>query len=119
MTTTVVALPKVVESQQIQARPTFELRRWALILLVTVIAVMVHGYHPYSEDAGIYVPAIKKLLNPALYPYDAQFFLTPARLSLFSNIVAASVRLTHVPLSWALLLWHIGTLAALLAGCWR
>ena len=119
MTTTVVALPKVIEAQPIQARPTFELRRWALILLVTVIAVIVHGYHPYSEDAGIYVPAIKKLLNPALYPYEAQFFLAPARLSLFSNIVAGSVRLTHVPLSWALLLWHIGTLAMLLAGCLR
>lgn len=118
--TTLATVPKIEQTLQTEPLlPSRDLRRWALIMLVTVTAILIHGYHPYSEDAAIYVPAIKKLLNPNLYPHGAQFFLAPAHLSLFSNIVAASVRLTQLPLSSALLLWHIASLTALFAGCWR
>lgn len=99
--------------------PSAHLQKWAFIPLVTLAAIAIHGYHPYSEDAGIYVPAIKKLLDHGLYPHGAQFFLAPARLSIFSNIVAATVWVTHLPLSCALLLWHAITVALLLTGCWR
>jgi hypothetical protein len=36
------------------------------LFFLTAAAVMVHGYHPFVEDAEIYVPGIKKALNPAL-----------------------------------------------------
>ena len=120
MSTTLVS---PLNAERIQAAETRlaspSLQKWAFIMLLTVAAIAIHGYHPYSEDAGIYVPAIKKLLNPELYPHSAQFFLAPARLSIFSNVVAASIRMTHLPLSCALLLWHAVTLALLFAGCWR
>jgi hypothetical protein len=96
-----------------------KIKRWPFIALLTTGAILIHGYHPYSEDAGIYVPAIKKALDPKLYPHSAQFFLAPAHLSIFSNLLAAFVRLTHLPLAGTLLLWHAGTLALLLAACWR
>jgi hypothetical protein len=35
--------------------------------------VLVHGYIPMAVDAEIYVPAIKRLLNPALYPMTRYF----------------------------------------------
>ena len=36
----------------------------AVLLLLTLGAVLVRGYHPYAEDAEIYLPGIEKLLNP-------------------------------------------------------
>ena len=48
-------------------------------------AVLLHGCHPYVEDAEIYVPGIKKALDVALYPHNAEFFASHARLTLFPN----------------------------------
>jgi len=31
-------------------------------------AWLVHGYHPYVEDAEIYLPGIEKIVNPSLFP---------------------------------------------------
>lgn len=84
-----------------------------------VLAVCVHGYHPYSEDAAIYIPAIKKLLDPSLYPHASEFFLSHARFSLLSRLIALSVVVTRVPLSYALLRWHLLSVALTLAACWR
>ncbi|HEY7615718.1 MAG TPA: hypothetical protein VH744_02870, partial [Terriglobales bacterium] len=91
----------------------------SVLLLVAAAAVAIHGYHPFVEDGEIYVPGIKQLLNPALYPHNAEFFTSHARLTLFPNLIAASVRLTHLPLDWALLLWHIGSVFLLLLACWH
>ena len=90
-----------------------------LLILLSAVAVLIHGYHPFVEDAGIYVPGIKKLLNPALYPYNAEFFASHAKLTFFPNLIAGSVRLTHLQLEWALLAWHIGCIFSLLLACWK
>jgi hypothetical protein len=82
-------------------------------------AVLVHGYHPFVEDAAIYVPGIKHRLNPALYPRNAAFFESHARMTGFPRLIAASVRLSHIPLDWALLLWHGLAIFLLLLGCWH
>lgn len=117
---TTLTLPQVERTERAEsllASP--KIPKWPFLALLTTGAILIHGYHPYSEDAGIYVPAIKKALDSKLYPHSAQFFLAPAQLSIFSNVLAAFVRLTHLPLSGTLLLWHAGTLALLLAACWR
>ncbi len=81
-----------------------------LLLLLTVASVLLHGYHLGHQDGAIYLPAIKKNLNPALYPYDAVFFLTQARWTLFDEAVAYSVRATHLPLDLIVFLWHLGSI---------
>ena len=91
----------------------------ALLLLVAATAIAVHGYHPFVEDAEIYVPGIKKLLHPALYPYNQAFFASHASLTLYPNLIAWSCRLTHLPLECILLAWHFACIVALLWGCWR
>jgi len=89
------------------------------LLSLTAGAILIHGYHPFIEDAEIYVPGIKKLLNPALYPVNAGFFASHARLTIFPHLIAWSVRLCHLPLEWALLLWHVACIFLLLLGCWK
>jgi hypothetical protein len=91
----------------------------AVLLLLTAAAILVHGYHPYVEDAEIYVPGIKRALNPPLYPRNPDFFASHARLTLFPNLIAGSVRITHVPLGWTLLLWQFFCIFLLLLACWH
>lgn len=95
------------------------LRTAAGLLALTCLAILVHGYHPYVEDAEIYAPGIKHILRPELYPQNQQFFSSHAHLTLFPNLIAATVRLSHLPLDWVLLLWHFCTVFALLLACWR
>jgi hypothetical protein len=94
------------------------LRELGLLLLLTAGAIVVHGYHPCVEDAEIYVPGIKKLLNPALYPYNEKFFASHAAKTLFPNLIAWSVRVSHLHLESALLFWHFVSIFFLLFGAW-
>jgi hypothetical protein len=89
----------------------------ALLSVSTVAAVLVHGYHPAVEDAAIYLPGIEKKLNPALFPYNAEFFTSHAHMTLFPTLVAGFVRITHLPLAWALLALHLASIFFLLLAC--
>lgn len=89
------------------------------LLLLTLAALVVHGYHPYSEDAEIYLPGVVKTLHPGLFPLDSNFFESHARLTLFPHLIAGSVRLTHLPLPYALFAWQLGSIFLLLLGAWQ
>jgi hypothetical protein len=94
-------------------------RQLALLLVLSAGAILVHGYHPFVEDGEIYVPGIKKILNPALYPYNDGFFASHARMTLFPDLIAESIRLTHVSVEWGLLLWQFASIFLLLLACWH
>jgi hypothetical protein len=89
------------------------------LLLLTLGALAVHGYHPYAEDAEIYLPGIKKLLHPSLYPTGTEFFESHASLTLFPNLIAASVRLTHIPFDYMIFIWYVASIFLLLLACWE
>jgi hypothetical protein len=80
---------------------------------------LIHGYHLGSDDAAIYVPGIKQFVDPELYRFGSQFFTTHSSLSLFSPLVGGSAWLTHLPVDWAILLWHWIGLLLLLLGAWE
>jgi hypothetical protein len=94
-------------------------KHFFILLLLTLGALLVHGYHPWAEDAEIYVPGVEKILHPELFPFNAQFFQSHAHLTLFPNFIAASVRLTHLPLSVMLLFWQAASIFLLLLACWQ
>jgi hypothetical protein len=79
----------------------------------------VHGYHPYVEDAEIYIPGIKRILNPALYPFNPEFFVSHARWTFFPNLIAGFVRATHAPLDGVLFGCHFLSILLLLLACWH
>lgn len=89
-----------------------------LLLLLTFGALLVSGYHPWAEDAEIYLPGVEKLLHPELFPFNAQFFAEHAGHTLFPDLIAASVRLTHLPLTVVLFLWQLVSIFLLLFACW-
>jgi hypothetical protein len=95
------------------------IKRISGLLLLTAVALLIHGYHPYAEDAEIYLPGVLKILNPSLFPANAEFFGEHAGHSLYPNLIAFSVRVTHLPLPWAAFLWHLLSIFLLLAATWR
>lgn len=89
------------------------------MLALTAAALLIHGYHPYAEDSEIYLPGVLKILNPSLFPANAEFFGEHAGHTLYPRLIAASVRLSHLPLPWTAFLWHIATIFLMLTGTWR
>jgi hypothetical protein len=90
-----------------------------ILLLLTAGALLVHGYHPYAEDAEIYLPGVEKILHPELFPAGQEFFRSHASLTIFPNLVAFSLRVTHLPLEAGLFLWHVASIYLLLLACWE
>jgi hypothetical protein len=86
---------------------------------ITALAVLVHGYHLGVDDAAIYVPAIKRVADPALYPFGAEFFMSHAHLSLFPELIGNSARLTRLPIDMVIFAWHVDSVFLLLFAAWR
>lgn len=90
---------------------------------LTAVAILIHGFHPYAEDGGIYLPGILKLVHPALYPTWTGFVTAQTRFSLFAPAIAGIVRLTGVSVMacvfciYVLSIW--GTLYAAWLIAWR
>src|SRR6202011_5397929 len=77
------------------------------------------GYHLGADDAAIYVPAIKSVADPSLYPFGSEFFMSHAHLSFFSNIVGDYARLTRLPIDFIIFAWHVASIFLLLLASWR
>jgi hypothetical protein len=84
------------------------------ILLFTALGFLAMGYHPGLEDDGIYLTAVKADLNPALYPYNANFFRLQMEATVFDKWMACFVRWTGMPVAWAELFWQLVSLFLIL-----
>ncbi|HUM05878.1 MAG TPA: hypothetical protein VLT90_10495, partial [Terriglobales bacterium] len=86
------------------------MKRVVGLLALTAIALLIHGYHPYAEDAEIYLPGVLKILDPGLFPLNASFFAEHAGHTLYPYLLAEFVRLSHISLPWTMLLWQLASL---------
>jgi hypothetical protein len=89
------------------------------LLLLTAGALLVHGYHPYIEDAEIYLPGVEQLLDPRLFPVGKEFFRSHSHMTLFPNLVAGFLRISHIPFEMGLFLLHVTSIFLLLFACWQ
>jgi hypothetical protein len=92
-------------------------KNFILLVIVTAGALFVEGYHPGVEDDAVYLSAIQRRLHPALYPHDFRFFTLQMQASVFDRMMAAWVRLTHMPVPIAELLGQVLAAFFLLWGC--
>jgi hypothetical protein len=89
------------------------------VILITLLALAVHGFHYGIEDEAIYLPAIKKYLDPSLYPFDSIFFLPQTNLSVFPKLIGLLAQITFLPLAWVVFIAHLLSLFLILAACLR
>ncbi|HUJ40128.1 MAG TPA: hypothetical protein VLW54_06250 [Candidatus Acidoferrales bacterium] len=94
-------------------------RVYLYLALLTAGAFLVHGYHPYAEDSEFYISAVKKLLNPSLYPLGSQIFERQASLTAFPWLIAETVRVLHLPLDTVLLAGQLLCYFLFLLACWK
>ena len=94
-------------------------KQFAGLLLLTFLAVAIHGYHLGADDSAIYVPAIKRVADPALYPFGSEFFMSHAHLSLFPDLVGDTSRLTRIPVDYVIFFWHLASVFLLLLAAWQ
>lgn len=107
------ATPQSASRPQRRPPPLFAL------FLLACAAILIQGYHFGVNDSEIFLPAIKQVADPQLYPFGAEFFLTHARLSLFAPVIGHSVRWLHLPSDLAIFLWHIGSVFLILIAAWQ
>ena len=90
-----------------------------LVTGLTVLAVAVHGYHPYSEDGGLYMAGIKHLVDPGMYPHGTEFVTEHLRFSIFAPVVAGLVRGSHLNVEAVLLAVQVASFWVTLFATWR
>jgi len=94
-------------------------RTLLLLLAVTLLGFLVAGYHPAALDDGVYQAAIQHRLDPELFRADADLFEVRLQGTIFMALMAAVVRITHLPLAPLELAAHLLTVFAFLAACYR
>lgn len=93
------------------------LRDALALAFLALSAILLQGYHYGFEDQAIWLPAIKKSLDPSLYPRDSIFFLAQTRFSLFPQAMAFFIRFTSLPTDVSVFLWHLLSIFLVLLGC--
>ena len=85
--------------------------RSAVGLSVLTLAVfLVHGYHPFTEDGGLYAVGAEWLLDRSLFPHGTVFVADTVHWSGFPWMVAGLARAGHFSLDTALLLVYLASI---------
>lgn len=99
-------------------KPSF-VRRLLPLGMLTVLGVLVEGYHPGAQDDGIYLAAIYHNVNPALFRMDSDFVVLQLQATAFDKLMGLLVRITHLPVAVIVLAVHLLAIFAILAACYR
>lgn len=89
-----------------------------LFAVLTVVGLLVHGYHYGIEDQAIYLPGIKQAIDPSLYGHDSVFFQPQTQPTLMTKLVALSETSTGMATDTVVLAWQVLSIYAFLLGCW-
>jgi len=93
------------------------LRDVLALSFLALSAILLQGYHYGFEDQAIWLPAIKKSLDPSLYPRDSIFFLAQTRFSFFPQIMASFIKFTSLPIDVSIFLGHLFSIFLVLLAC--
>ncbi len=90
----------------------------ALLLLVPVV-LLIHGYHPWSDDAAIYIAGLRAMIHPWLYQHDAAFVLSHTRVSIFSHLLATVASIVNIRVGLLVLWSYLLSVFLFLIACRR
>lgn len=113
-------LSRSIPDSAMLSRPWNFLQRPAVFISgLTLLALLIQGYHPFVDDAAIYIAGIEKVIHPSLFPVHAEYVLPHLKHSLFSLALGWLVRGLHIPLRYALFTSYVASLWMMVFACWR
>jgi len=82
---------------------------WAILflLLITILGLLINGYHYDTVDHALYIPMIDRTLEPALFPNDYLFDEPSEEYNFWLPIVTLLARL--FPLEWIFFVGYVLT----------
>jgi hypothetical protein len=84
-------------------------RDWGLptifALVLTPFALVVHHYKFVNDDQILYIPFLRRIVEPSLYPGDYFFDQAQANISLFEDVFVWPVR--WLGLEWTMLIGYL------------
>ncbi len=92
---------------------------YVFLSCLTLLALLIHGYHPYADDAAVYLAGIEKVIHPSLFSLHAEYILPHLRHSVFPLALGWIIRGLHIPLQYALFTSYLAALWIMLFACWR
>lgn len=101
------------DTSQVEANGYVEAKPRAIhLLLLSVVIVLFHGYHPNSQDSAIYTSSAERVMNSSLFQIDGAFVDGHTRLSIFPHLLAATASILHISLGVVQLIcyWFTGLL---------
>lgn len=90
-----------------------------VLLLMVGVVLLIHGYHPWSDDAAIYIAGLRKIIDPRLFPTDGMFVTAHTKVSIFSHLLAGVSSMVPLSLPHLVLLAYIVSAWMFLYGCRR
>ena len=91
----------------------------AFCLFVVLATLNSAGYRYGASDQALYIPAVLRHLDPALFPQDRVLISAHARLMVVDEILAGVVRLTRVSIQHLFFALYVTSLLLLVAGASR
>ncbi len=111
--------PSLPDSASLRRPWSFLQRPAVFISGLTLLSLLIQGYHPFVDDAAIYLAGIEKVIHPGLFPVHAEYVLPHLKHSLFSFALGWLVRGLHIPLRYALFISYVASLWMMIFACWR
>ena len=69
---------------------------WGLLFAISGLACVVRGYGFSVEDQHLTLPALKRVLDPSLYPGDLLFTKSLSDFSLYEDLLALPARVAGI-----------------------
>jgi hypothetical protein len=92
---------------------------FAFCLFVVLATLNSAGYRYGASDQALYIPAVLRHLDPALFPQDRVLIDAHARVIVIDEILAGVIRLTRVSLPHLFFALYVTSLLLLVAGASR
>lgn len=112
---------EIAAADQVTALPRSRVDRFAKeatgLLLLLPVVLLIHGYHPWSDDAAIYISGLRKMMQPSLFPGDDAFVLAHTKVSVFSHVLAGFASAFNLRLEPLLLLAYLVSAFLFLFAC--
>lgn len=110
--------------QQAPAYPTLIRTPWRLLLLLSALVLAIAGYHPWSNDAGVYLAGVLHRLDPQIYnaglpAADLPFVAAHSALSAFAPAIVLLLRVSPLSLASSLFLIYLVSVFFYLYAGWQ